>query len=178
MKNKKTKVHPAGHMDRVLLMLGSNAEDASDALVEAQEALVEQVDIRLRGSVWRTPAWGFEGPDFLNQVLEVYWEDSLNELMDHALGVEMRLGRVRNPAAIAYENRRMDIDLILWSGGQYQSDTVIVPHPHMEIRRFVLHPLVEHWGDWVHPVQNCSISELLARCCDENLIHLQQTIEN
>ncbi|MEY2999450.1 MAG: 2-amino-4-hydroxy-6-hydroxymethyldihydropteridine diphosphokinase [Bacteroidota bacterium] len=178
MKNQVTKVHPTGQMHRVLLMLGSNAWDAPQALAEAQEVLNERVQIIRAGSIWQTPAWGFEGPDFLNQVLEAHWEEPLEALMAWALEVEKRLGRVRNPSATTYENRRMDIDLILWSGGEYRVDSVVVPHPRMEIRRFVLHPLAEHWGEWQHPIQKCTVSELLTRCSDENLIHLHQTTEN
>lgn len=94
MKNQVTKVHPTGQMHRVLLMLGSNAWDAPQALAEAQEVLNERVQIIRAGSIWQTPAWGFEGPDFLNQVLEAHWEEPLEALMAWALEVEKRLGRV------------------------------------------------------------------------------------
>ncbi|MFM1884777.1 MAG: 2-amino-4-hydroxy-6-hydroxymethyldihydropteridine diphosphokinase [Bacteroidota bacterium] len=158
--------------NRALLLLGSNAEDAVQALALARGYLAESTSLLQEGSLWRTAAWGFEGPDFINQVVEVCWEGELDALMTCALEVEKRLGRVRNPTAIGYENRRMDIDVILWSGGQYRSHNLIVPHPRMHLRRFVLQPLAEYWADWEHPVENLRVQELLARCGDENLIHL------
>ena len=164
---------PAEHcQNRALLLLGSNAEDAEGALGEACRLLAEVADVLEMGSLWRTAAWGFEGPDFLNQVVEVCWHEGLDRLMEHGLAIETRMGRVRNPAASTYENRRMDIDILLWSEGEYQSDLLIVPHPRMHLRRFVLQPLAEKWGNWFHPIQNLSVQELLARCGDENLVHL------
>lgn len=158
--------------NRALLLLGSNAEDAVSALAEARNSLAEETAVLKEGSLWRTAAWGFEGPDFVNQVVEVCWEGPLDELMRFALETEKRMGRVRNPSANTYENRRIDMDVILWSGGEYQSDLLTVPHPRMHLRRFVLQPLVEFWADWMHPTENLSVQELLTRCGDENLVHL------
>ena len=164
---------PAEHcQNRALLLLGSNAEDALMALAEACDHLAQATAVLKEGSLWRTAAWGFQGPDFINQVVEVCWEGPLEALMTVALEVEQRMGRVRNPSATTYENRRIDIDLILWSGGEYRSDLLTVPHPRMHLRRFVLQPLAEYWGNWFHPIQNLSVQELLARCGDENLVHL------
>ena len=164
---------PGEHcQNRALLLLGSNSEDAVDALARARGFLAELTEVVQEGSIWRTAAWGFKAPDFLNQVLEVCWEGDLELLMTRALEVEKRLGRVRNPAATGYESRRMDIDVILWSAGEYHSDSVTVPHPRMHLRRFVLQPMAEHWGDWMHPKENLSVQELLTRCGDENLVHL------
>lgn len=164
--------------NRVLLMLGSNTKDASVAMSEAIALLKMECQMCLVGSQWISEAWGFAGPAFLNQVVEVEWEYPLDDLLKLVLRVEKQLGRIRNPNATTYENRRMDIDLILWSGGTYQSEFLEVPHPRMHMRRFVMKPLAEHWGHWVHPVQNLSVQQLLAQCGDENLVHLFQTTEN
>ena len=158
--------------NRALLLLGSNAKDAVQALALARGYLAESTPLLQEGSLWGTAAWGFEAPDFINQVVEVCWEGELDALMTCALEVEKRLGRVRNPTAVGYENRRMDIDLILWSGGEYSSDLLTVPHPRMHLRRFVLQPLAEYWADWLHPIENVTVQVLLQRCGDEHLVHL------
>ena len=178
VKNQETKLGTSVHENRAILLLGSNSSDAGVALQEAMAMLGEEMHLERKGSIWQTAAWGFEGPDFLNQAVEVRWALALDNLMERCLAVERAMGRLRNPQAQGYENRRMDIDIILWSKGEYQSDSVIVPHPRMEFRRFVLQPLAEHWGNWNHPTLNMTVAELLDRCSDENLIHLQQTIEN
>ena len=157
---------------RALLLLGSNAEDAVRALAEARNYLAEETTVLKEGSLWRTAAWGFEGPDLVNQVVEVCSEGPIEALMRFALETEKHIGRVRNPSANTYENRRIDIDVILWSGGEYQSIMLTVPHPRMHLRRFVLQPLAEFWADWMHPIKNLSVKELLALCGDEHLVHL------
>ncbi|HAB36166.1 MAG TPA: 2-amino-4-hydroxy-6-hydroxymethyldihydropteridine diphosphokinase, partial [Cryomorphaceae bacterium] len=121
---------PGEHcQNRALLLLGSNSEDAVDALARARGFLAEVTEVVHEGSIWRTAAWGFKAPDFLNQVLEVCWEGDLELLMTRALEVEKRRGRVRHSGVTGYESRRMDIDVILWSAGEYHSDSVTVPHP-------------------------------------------------
>lgn len=163
--------------NRAILLLGSNAPDALFALGQAREALQRETEIVLAGSLWRSAAWGFEGPDFINQAVEVTWEGDLSVFMTRCIEIEKKLGRVRNTAVSGYENRRIDLDIILWEGGVYVSENLIVPHPRMHIRRFVLHPVAEHWGEWIHPVENLSVRALLACCRDENLVHLHQTTE-
>ena len=163
---------------KVLLLLGSNSEDAIKVLSEAGRALRAKTPILRAGSLWRTAAWGFEGPDFVNQVLEVEWTGEPLALLEFCLETERLLGRVRSADAPRYESRRIDIDLLLASPFLNLVDPRLqLPHPRMAQRRFVLQPLAEHWSNWIADDSGRSVSELLTACSDQNFVHLMPELK-
>tara|TARA_B110000008_G_scaffold72488_1_gene73586 strand:- start:841 stop:1380 length:540 start_codon:yes stop_codon:yes gene_type:complete len=172
MKIIERKVRSSSQNNRVLILLGSNSPDPLFAIDSAISKIIRYAKIHKTGSLFSSKSWGFTGRDFLNQMIEVEWQDSLSELMITLLKIEEKLGRIRNTKSNNYENRIIDIDIILWSGGQYVSDNLKVPHPRMNERLFVLVPLCEYWADWIHPIEKTSMDSLLASCSDENLVHL------
>lgn len=158
---------------KVLLLLGSNSEDAASVLGEARAALAARMPVVRAGSLWHTAAWGFEGPDFLNQVLEVEWHGEPEALLLVALEVERELGRVRDAAGPRYASRRIDIDLLLAQPFTAVATTSLeLPHPRMAQRRFVLEPAAEFWSGWQADVLGHSVGELLLACSDANSVHL------
>ena len=177
---------------KVLLLLGSNSEDALEVLSEARAALARRAlddgaapvahaaeggvaggPIIRAGSLWRTAAWGFEGPDFINQVVEIEWNGEPKALLSECLEVERRLGRIRPTGGPRYTSRRIDIDLILTQPFMVLADAELeLPHPRMHQRRFVLEPLAEHWSDWQASVLGHSVADLLLECSDPNSVHL------
>jgi len=86
------------------------------------------------------------------------------ELMETALEIEKEMGRTREGQG--YSDRIIDIDLLLCGDLVMNSSRLILPHPRMSLRRFVLLPLSEILPDLMHPVLGLSISELLERCPD------------
>jgi 2-amino-4-hydroxy-6-hydroxymethyldihydropteridine diphosphokinase len=177
---------------KVLLLLGSNSEDAAEVLSEARAALARRAlndgaapephavagavagaPITRVGSLWRTAAWGFEGPDFVNQIVEIEWNGEPKSLLLECLEVERQLGRIRPTGGPRYTSRRIDIDLILTNPFMTLADAELeLPHPRMHQRRFVLQPLAEHWADWQANVLGHSVAELLFLCSDPNSVHL------
>jgi 2-amino-4-hydroxy-6-hydroxymethyldihydropteridine diphosphokinase len=177
---------------KVLLLLGSNSEDATSVLGEARAALAQRAlddgaapvaqaaegavagaPITRTGSLWRTAAWGFEGPDFINQVIEIEWNGEPKSLLLECLEVERQLGRIRPTGGPRYTSRRIDIDLILTNPFISLDDVELeLPHPRMHQRRFVLVPLAEHWADWQANVLGHSVADLLFVCSDPNSVHL------
>jgi 2-amino-4-hydroxy-6-hydroxymethyldihydropteridine diphosphokinase len=158
---------------KVLLLLGSNSEDAVEVLSEARAALARRAPITRSGSLWRTAAWGFEGPDFINQVVEIEWNGEPKALLSECLEVERRLGRIRPTGGPRYTSRRIDIDLILTNPFMTLADAELeLPHPRMHQRRFVLEPLAEHWSLWKASLIGHSVADLEAMCADQNAVHL------
>jgi len=83
------------------------------------------------------------------------------ELLRGAKSIEEQLGRRERER---WGPREIDIDILLYDGLVYTDDTVTVPHPELERRRFVLVPLREIAPDLVHPVSGLTITELAAAC--------------
>jgi len=171
------KIRSCSEKNRVLILLGSNLMDPYSSISDAIDILKNEVQLIKKGSVFCSNSWGYVGNDYLNQMIEVEWKDSLSDLMIFLLAVEKRMGRNRNLKSKDYEDRIIDLDIILWSEGKYSSKNLKVPHPRMADRRFVLVPLNEFWSDWIHPEKKKDGKELLTTCSDENLVHLYQLNE-
>lgn len=165
---------------KVLLLLGSNSEDAASVLSKARALLAHRARITQIGSVWRTAAWGFEGPDFINQVIEIEWLGEPKLLLSECLDVERLLGRVRPTDGPRYMSRRIDIDLLVTEPFFVVEDSDLeLPHPRMPQRRFVLEPMAEHWAHWRACLDGRSVADLLLVCADTNAVHLlSNSIEN
>ena len=124
--------------------LGSNQEDPARQLQSAFHGLSALRDTRLlrRSGVYRTPPWGLaEQPDFLNAVAELETRLSARELLGGLLDIESRAGRRR--AGPRWGPRSIDLDLLLYGDCRIDEDGLVIPHPRMAERAFVLLPLAE-----------------------------------
>ena len=129
--------------------------------------LVSKALIQGESSIFSTEAWGGKAEgEFLNQVLLVSTEEvplKFFELFCRPLSGD--LGRERQ---VTWGDRTMDIDILYWEDQEIQVPNLIIPHPHLHKRRFVLAPLAELLPDWVHPKLNKNSLELLEACEDES----------
>lgn len=151
-----------------LLLLGANMGDIKKTFTHAIAELGKLGRIVNFSSFYSSPSWGFEASNFLNQALIIETELSPQELLNNILNVEKHIGRVR--AGSGYQSRIIDIDIILIKDTIINTKKLIVPHPKMQDRKFVLVPCNEIAADWQHPVLNCSISDLLEKCEDSSII--------
>lgn len=132
-------------MPEALIALGGNIGDARLTLDRAVARFCDGAAVRLlaRSSDYRTPPWGVEDqPPFVNLGLAVATELTPRALLDRALAVERELGRDR-----AHERRwgprTVDIDLIAYDEVTLSEPDLILPHPRLFERAFVLVPLAE-----------------------------------
>jgi len=149
---------------RSYLSLGSNLGDRRAALVAAIEALDwGTVTVVARSSVYETePVDAPEGsPGFLNQVVAVDSELDARELWERCSAVEVALGRSRD-LTVRNAPRTIDIDLLLHGDAVLDEPDLIVPHPRMAERAFVLVPLAEIAPDAVVPGAG-RVADLAAR---------------
>lgn len=122
-------------------------------------------DILAESPIYQSPAWGMEGaPDFLNQVLHVESTLTLTQLMDEIAELEEFYGRERS--AEGYKSREMDVDVLFYNDEIVEEEGITVPHPRMHMRRFVLKPLSDIAGEFMHPVLKKTVTQLLAACED------------
>ncbi len=148
--------------------LGSNLGNRAFYLQKAIFSLGDKAgEIEAISSVYRTPAWGFEGEDFLNACLSIQTTLSPEDFLDCLLDIEREAGRQRQ-ATGGYRSRTLDMDLLYYGKAQIQSERLTVPHPHMEKRRFVLKPLADIAPQFYHPVLGRDHRNLLQECPDHS----------
>lgn len=143
----------------VYLSLGSNLGDRAANLEAAISQLAELGDVVARSSFYETEPIGFvHQPSFLNCVVALETELMPKQFLSRALAIEQKLGRRRTQAK---GPRTVDIDLLLFGGSIVDTPALIIPHPAMHERRFVLEPLAEIAPEVRHPVFKKTVRELL-----------------
>jgi 2-amino-4-hydroxy-6-hydroxymethyldihydropteridine diphosphokinase len=147
--------------------LGSNLEsrfgDRRANLLEAVERIRGLGEVRVVSSFYDTEPVGYVSqPRFLNAALLLATGLEPEALMRGLLGVEESMGR-RREGVVAKGPRVIDLDLLLYGQVAMTSEELVLPHPALQERRFVLEPLVEIAPEMVHPVLGLTVGEMLAR---------------
>jgi len=153
-------------MNISFLLIGGNDGDRKANLAKAL-GNVEESGCRIlrRSSLYETAPWGKANQnDFLNQAVEIQTSLDAPSLMDELLKIEEKMGRKRLEK---YGSRIIDIDILFFNDAIIDSPRLIIPHPEIQNRRFVLAPMEEIAPDLVHPVLRKSIRDLLAICPDK-----------
>jgi 2-amino-4-hydroxy-6-hydroxymethyldihydropteridine diphosphokinase len=152
-----------------IVALGSNLGDRRAKIGRA----VEQIEAVLgpclaQSGLIETEAWIHPDddadwhPPFLNGVALFETAQAPHDVLRSLLSIEVALGRRRDPQAKPWQPRPIDLDLIAIGGKILASPELVLPHPRMHERRFVLEPLASIRPDWRHPLHDRTASELLA----------------
>jgi len=153
----------------LVLLLGSNSGDRINILVNSISEIQQKLgEVILKSSVYKSKAWGFDGFDFLNQVVIINTEKSSLECLEITQEIEKKLGRSRKSIGGKYENRNIDIDILFHDHQIFRNEKLSIPHPRIQDRKFTLVPLNEIVPEFIHPQLNKSISCLLNECTDQN----------
>lgn len=137
-------------MSDALIGLGGNVGDARATLDEAARRFCDGTEVKLlaRSADYRTPPWGvLDQPDFVNLCLCVATDLLPHELLARALAVEAGLGRNR-AVERRWGPRIVDIDLLAYDDLVLDEPGLVLPHPRLAERAFVLVPLMEIAPDW------------------------------
>ena len=148
------------------LLLGTNLGDREKNLSTARNFIELNIgSIKTISSIYQTAPWGkSDQPAFLNQSVEVETALPPLQLLKEILDIERIMGRVRT---VRWSERSIDIDIIFYGNAVINSKELTVPHPQLQARRFALVPLSEIAPQFIHPISNVTISELLEQCPDE-----------
>jgi 2-amino-4-hydroxy-6-hydroxymethyldihydropteridine diphosphokinase len=146
----------------VYLALGTNLGDRLSNLKQAIAALTPQLEVKAKSQVYETPPWGFEDqPKFLNQVIKANTYLDPEPLLKHLKRLEVALGRKES-----FPNgpRLIDMDILFYDDFVMEKPSLVLPHPRLHERGFVLLPLLEIAPNLVHPVRKQSVREMAETC--------------
>ncbi len=154
------------------LSLGTNQGNKLENLQNAINLIDDRVGgIQKISSIYKTSSWGFEGEDFFNICIKVSTYQQPEILINTLLNIENDLGRLRSNEE-GYQNRNIDIDILLFDNEIIFSKTLIVPHSKMLQRKFVMIPLAEIASTVIHPIEKTQISVCIQNCDDTSEVTL------
>ena len=152
------------------LSLGTNQGDKLENLQKAINFISEVAgSVQKISSIYKTASWGFAGEDFYNICIQLSTSLTADELLKTVLNIETKLGRERTTSS-EYQNRNIDIDVLLFDDEIIFSKTLIIPHTKMLERKFVMVPLVEIAPNAIHPIQQKELQICLQSCADSSEI--------
>ena len=142
------------------IALGSNRRSRHGTPGQTVGAAAAAIEAERLSTVRSTPALGPAGRSFANAVAIVSTSVSPPELLDRLKDVEREFGR---RGGRRWGPRVLDLDIILWSGGPWEGQGLVVPHPGFRARSFVLEPLAELVPHWRDPITGANVRHLLHR---------------
>lgn len=126
------------------LSLGSNLGDKLNHLQEVVFLIQSKIGrVEKISHIYETPAWGFDGEDFYNACIAVKTSLSPKALLEKLLELETTMGRERSTSK-GYASRTVDIDILYYDKEVLNTDSLTVPHPHLQLRRICSKALGRH----------------------------------
>lgn len=152
----------------VYIGLGSNLGQKEENIKKAIDLLKKECTIVKISSLYETEPVGYENQDwFLNAVVKLETRLEPIELLTFAQDIEKILGRKR---IIKNGPRTIDIDILFYEDQVLHEETLILPHPRLHERGFVLVPLLEIEPDFLHPIFKKTIAELYYALPKEKIV--------
>jgi 2-amino-4-hydroxy-6-hydroxymethyldihydropteridine diphosphokinase len=154
-------------MSKVYFSIGSNKGNRSQLINEA----IDKIDIsigrvELKSSIYETQSWGFKSNNFYNVCLLIESSLSVESIFNKILKIEKDMGRLKS--GNKYSDRCIDIDILFVEDIIVNSKNLIIPHPRLHLRKFVLTPMLDLAPDLIHPILNKSIKQLELECDDND----------
>ena len=153
-------------MNKLFLITGGNIGDRKKNLENAAALIYDRIGTVVKSSkIYETEAWGLtDQPAFYNQVHVVESNFSAKEVLSNILQIEEEMGRKRT---IKNAARIIDIDILFFNEEIVNEQNLVIPHPQISNRRFVLLPLSELVPQMIHPVFKKTIHQLLLQTKDQ-----------
>ncbi len=164
--------------NKIVLSIGSNQGDRKSLIQQAIETINREVaTVIFVSQLYESPSWGFESDPFYNCAILIHTPKSPTKVLNKILKLEKQLGRIRTDDK-GYKARNIDIDIISCNDLILNTETLQIPHPQMQNRLFVLLPMNDLNTDFVHPILNQNLSELLLNCSDKSDCKVIDSLRN
>lgn len=155
--------------NQAILSIGSNQGNRLENIQKCIQLIqLELGTVFSVSKIYESPSWGFESDSFYNCAIAIHTHKSAQKLLSGLLKIEKKMGRIRNQQD-GYQPRIIDIDVISFENDIIKTASLVVPHPQMQKRLFVLIPMNDLQIEFIHPILNKSIQELIDDCEDESI---------
>lgn len=146
----------------VIIAIGSNLGNRLNYIQKALRKLQKSFDSEiLVAPVYESSPWGLtKQPRYLNTVVSIKTDKSPQEILKRCMKIELENGRER---ITKWGARTLDLDIILIDQLIIQESDLIIPHPHMESRAFVLKPLIDLFPGLKHPISHIPLKDYLSK---------------
>jgi 2-amino-4-hydroxy-6-hydroxymethyldihydropteridine diphosphokinase len=160
------------NLEKVFIALGGNVGSVSETFDIAIQKMKEAIGkIGNQSSLYKTEPWGNKNQDdFLNKIIIVETDFSAYEVLKKTLDIENSLGRNRKKDK-QFAPRTIDIDILFYGKKIINKGNLIIPHPRLHLRNFVLTPLMEVAPGLVHPVLQKTIKHLFKKNTDVSVVN-------
>ena len=157
----------------IYLGIGSNLGNKKENIEKAKFKLIQMnIKILQSSNYYESLSWpNTKNPKFLNIVIKVSTNLSPFKLMKICKEIEISLGRKKS--SIKNSPRECDIDIIDYKKRQINNQ-IVLPHPRMHTRNFVLIPLFEINRDWIHPISKQHIKKLIFSLSNRDIRYIKQ----
>ena len=163
---------------QVVLSIGTNQGDRLKNIESCLQLIHHEVATVVRVSkLYETPSWGFESDAFYNCAILVHTFDSAATILSKLLKIEQQMGRLKAETP-GYQSRVIDIDIVAFDNKIVNTEQLQIPHPLMQDRIFVLKPMLDLNLEWIHPVLNQTVAELLLATNDKSDCVVVNSIES
>lgn len=159
-------------MKQYTLLLGSNLGDARQNIDIALHELAQDIgDVSIKSSLYQSSSWGYESENlFLNQVIQIKSALEPFDMLRMIKRIEKRMGRIK--IGDSYSDRIIDIDILFQEDLEIKTAELQIPHAEICNRMFALAPLNEIMPDFMHPVVQKPIHEIVLECQDSNPVEI------
>jgi len=150
--------------------LGSNLGEKARHINQAMEGISRLGKIESLSAMYKTQPWGNEAQDFfLNAVVMIQAKIDPWDLLQQLIQIELKTGKEKKEH---WGPRKIDLDILYYGQKIIFEKSLIIPHPFLHLRNFVLIPMQEVAAGFLHPIYRKTTNELLKQCPDKSKVEL------
>lgn len=161
---------------KLVLSLGSNLGNRYAYLLRAIQKIEKYFNSKpVVAHFYETPPWGNENQSrFINTAIYFHTDITIDQCLKKVQAIEKEMGRLKTEK---WGPRMIDIDILFYEYDVLETDIITVPHQHLHQRAFVLKPLQDILPNFIHPLKNKTIIQLIEDI-DDNTLIFSKTIDN